>query len=359
MQQQSASPRTTVILPAYNAADYLERAVRSVLAQTDSDFELIVVDDHSSDGTLALATSLAKEFSSHVSVIALPANSGVSVARNAGLAAGRGAWFSFIDSDDEYLPTFLETMHGATDKEIDMVVGGRIVVQPDGTEQTHASRTLGTFDGSQACRLAMMDEITPFPWDKLVRRGLFEQVQFAEGAARFEDMANNIILHSLARRVRMIDAPIYRYYIMDGSLTWGRVPTVADTTVAMNHLDAHLAPRFKEGKYRAAYACMKTLVILLVAQSAVARGSNVDGGSTDAAKTIADARRDISLRMLLQTLSVNKLLGVGATLLKFAPALYSFLYLRHIGAAYGVRRTQKSSQTAAPNSTPGNGSGIG
>lgn len=343
-------------MPAYNGAGLLERAVRSIMTQTDPDFELLVVDDHSTDGTLALARSLAEEFDK-LTVIALPANSGVSAARNAGLDAARGAWISFIDSDDEYLPTFLETMHAATAPDVDLVVGGRVVVQPDGTEATAASRALGEFDGAEACRRAMCDELTPFPWDKLIRHDLFQRVRFAEGAARFEDMATNIILHSLSRRVRSIGTPVYRYHIMDGSLTWGRVPTVADTTVALKHLDQHLDQQFKEGKYRAAYDCMRTLVSLLVAQSAIARGS----GTPAAAVTVAECRQDISWDMLIRTLAVHKVIGAGAALLKLAPAVYAYLYLRHIRAMYGVGKPQTSSgqaPAATPPAKPGTGSGI-
>lgn len=356
MPNNSPAPRTSVIMPAYNAAGLLERAVRSVMAQTEPDFELLVVDDHSTDGTLALARTLEQEFH-NLTVIALPANSGVSAARNAGLDAARGSWISFIDSDDEYLPTFLETMHAGTSPDVDVVVGGRVVVQPDGTEGTSASPALGEFDGAEACRLAMCDQLTPFPWDKLIRRDLFDKVRFAEGAARFEDMAANIILHSLARRVRSISTPVYRYHIMDGSLTWGRVPTVADMTVALNHLDQHLDQRFKEGKYAAAFDCMRTLVFLLVAQSAIARGS----GTAPAALTVAECRRDITWRMLVRALSVHRIIGAGAALLKLAPGIYSYLYLRHIRAAYGVgkpRTAPAQSPAAAPPATPGTGSGI-
>lgn len=356
MPNNSPAPRTSVIMPAYNAAVVLERAVRSVMAQTEPDFELLVVDDHSTDGTLSLARRLEQEFD-NLTVIALPVNSGVSAARNAGLDAARGSWISFIDSDDEYLPTFLEVMHAGTSPDVDIVVGGRVVVQPDGTEGTSASAALGEFDGAEACRLAMCDQLTPFPWDKLIRRELFEKVRFAEGAARFEDMATNIILHSQAQRVRSINTPVYRYHIMDGSLTWGRIPTVADTTVALDHLDQHLDQRFREDQYLAPYDCMRTLVILLVAQTAIARGRH----TASATRTVAECRRDISWRMLIRAFSVHRIIGAGAALLKLAPWVYSTLYLRHIRTAYGVGKNQTEPHmfpTNPPPATPGTGSGI-
>jgi hypothetical protein len=326
------------------------------MAQTDPDFELVVVDDHSTDNTLGLARALEKEFG-NLKVIASATNAGVSAARNIGLRAARGSWVSFIDSDDEYLPNFLETMHAATTPDVDIVVGGRIVVQSDGTSAPKASRALGEFSGAVACRLAMCDELTPFPWDKLIRRQLFDNVSFAEGAARFEDMALNVVLHSKSRRVRSIATPVYRYHIMSGSLTWGRIPTVADTEVALQHLDHHLDRKFKEGSYAAAYDCMHTLIILLVAQSAIARRA----GSPAAAAALAECRNDLTWRMITRTLRVHRVIGVGAALLKLAPFVYSYLYLRHIRESYGVGKQQTPAESAsapAPHSTPDAGSGI-
>ncbi|MEE2521399.1 glycosyltransferase [Pseudarthrobacter sp. J75] len=328
-------PRTTVILPVFNAAGHLSRAAESVMKQSDDDLELIIVDDCSTDGSLAVARAVQATYSpDRITVIALAVNGGVSRARNAGLDAARGDWVSFIDSDDEYLPNYLETLFEAasSDPEVDVVVGGRIVVQNSGAEQAKSSRSLGIFDGPEACRLAMLDELTPFPWDKLIRRRLFDDVRFAEGAARFEDMTSNILLNSIARKVRSIDTPVYRYYIMDNSLTWGRIPTVSDTTLALDHLDKHLNPRFRQGRYGAAYACMRVLIMMLIAQSAIARGN----GSPAAWQTISDCRRDIPLSMILSTIRVHRVIGLGAALLKFSPHLYAFLYRRHIRSSYGV-----------------------
>lgn len=92
-------PLVSVIIPAFNRRPVLERAVRSVLAQTCQDCELIVVDDGSTDGTAGLlegfngqVTSLHQE------------NRGVAAARNAGIGRSRGRLVAFLDSDDEWLP---------------------------------------------------------------------------------------------------------------------------------------------------------------------------------------------------------------------------------------------------------------
>lgn len=83
------------------------RAVESVLAQTCTDFEILVVDDGSNDGT---GEFLLDEFGQHgdVRVLRCDANDGVSAARNSGLALARGEWMAFLDSDDEWKPRKLE-----------------------------------------------------------------------------------------------------------------------------------------------------------------------------------------------------------------------------------------------------------
>jgi glycosyltransferase involved in cell wall biosynthesis len=92
----------SVIIPTFNRAWCLARAIESVLAQTFTDFELIVVDDGSSDET----ARLLGEYGDALEVIR-QANRGVSAARNAGMAAARGRWIALLDSDDHWLPTKL------------------------------------------------------------------------------------------------------------------------------------------------------------------------------------------------------------------------------------------------------------
>jgi glycosyltransferase involved in cell wall biosynthesis len=93
----------TVVIPTFNRARSLGRAIDSVLAQTYTNFELIVVDDGSTDNT----PELLARFANRIQVIRQP-NSGPSVARNTGIRAARGKFIAFLDSDDEWLPEKLE-----------------------------------------------------------------------------------------------------------------------------------------------------------------------------------------------------------------------------------------------------------
>ena len=107
----STSPLISVIIPAYNTEAYLARCLDSVLAQTLTDFELLLINDGSTDGTAAVADRYA-EADSRVKVIHKE-NGGVSSARNRGLEVARGEFITFVDSDDIVLPTYLEKLHTA------------------------------------------------------------------------------------------------------------------------------------------------------------------------------------------------------------------------------------------------------
>lgn len=97
------SKLVSIIMPAYNAEKTLSQAIRSVLAQTWQDFELIIIDDCSTDGTKALAQSFCEK-DSRVRLLSNEQNSGASVTRHNGITQARGQWLAFLDSDDAWAP---------------------------------------------------------------------------------------------------------------------------------------------------------------------------------------------------------------------------------------------------------------
>ena len=99
-----ASTVVSVIIPAFNVAPYVGRAIRSVLAQTVSDFEIVVVDDGSTDGTGKVVESIRDD---RLKLIR-KTNGGCASARNAGLSRSQGEYAAFLDGDDRWLPGFLE-----------------------------------------------------------------------------------------------------------------------------------------------------------------------------------------------------------------------------------------------------------
>lgn len=97
------APAVSIVMPAYNAVDTIADSIGSVLSQTHSGWELLVVDDASTDGTLALARSFA-ERDARVRVLCNDANSGVAQARNLALQHAKHRYVAFLDSDDLWVP---------------------------------------------------------------------------------------------------------------------------------------------------------------------------------------------------------------------------------------------------------------
>ena len=115
MGEQCKSCQVSVVIPLFNSAGTLQRAINSVLRQSLQDYELLIVDDDSQDGSLALAQRLAVA-DRRISVIALPTNWGKSHAMNVAIARARGYWIAVLDADDWYEPDRLAVLVGAGER---------------------------------------------------------------------------------------------------------------------------------------------------------------------------------------------------------------------------------------------------
>lgn len=148
------TPRFSIILPVHNRADVLARAITSVLDQELAEFELIVVDDGSSDGSAKLAQTFGDE---RLRVLRLETNRGGNVARNEGIRASRAPLIAFIDSDDRYLPNKLARVAEEFDRrpDLDLLVDSFIKVQPPGYSKPEVVRRNPVIDDREIFRRAL------------------------------------------------------------------------------------------------------------------------------------------------------------------------------------------------------------
>ena len=131
--ETSAPPLISVLMPCYNRIDTIEEAVQSVLNQDYENFELIIIDDASTDGTLAWCKELRDD---RVKIIALKENSGAAAARNAGLKKSRGRYIAYLDSDNRWDQRYLNVMIGAFQMlpDADAVFSGQYIYHGSSTE---------------------------------------------------------------------------------------------------------------------------------------------------------------------------------------------------------------------------------
>lgn len=136
----------SIIIPLYNKAAYVEKALRSVFAQTYTDYELVVVDDGSKDDSKEVAERVLADCKAPYRLIS-QSNAGVSVARNNGVAASHGEYLCFLDADDWWEPTFLEEMSGLLKRYIDAGIYGTGYTIVNETKHKTRVAPIGVDDG--------------------------------------------------------------------------------------------------------------------------------------------------------------------------------------------------------------------
>lgn len=198
----------SVVIPTHNRAHLLPRALESVLGQTFTDLEVLVVDDGSTDRTSEV---MATYTDPRVRYLVQPENRGVSAARNRGFREARGQFIALLDSDDEWMPEKLEAqvalLRDADDK-IGAVYTGVETVDPLGQRHVHLPQHRGDLYGELITRNVMHGA----PSNILMRRQVLEEVgYFDEEIPAIEDYDYFLRL-SKAFHIEIIERPLSRYY---------------------------------------------------------------------------------------------------------------------------------------------------
>ena len=137
MASAPAQPTVTVAIAAFNSAEFIASSIASALRQTLTDIEVIVVDDCSSDDTVAIARAIAEQ-DARVRIERLSINQGPAAARNTALEMARGQWFAVLDSDDLYAPDRLQRLLAIAEaRGADIVADNMVVFADDPGDSTH------------------------------------------------------------------------------------------------------------------------------------------------------------------------------------------------------------------------------
>ena len=228
-------PKISVIVPVYNVESYLEQCVESVLSQTCSDFELLLVNDASTDGSLALAKSFERD--PRVRVVDKP-HGGLGDTRNYGVRESGGEYLVFLDSDDWVEPGLLEALcQAAEEQQPDLVLYNFIRENMEDGESRVCSLPLQyPAEGEEVNRLLFAQMIGPdaadtpwrsvemlgCAWRRMYRRDWFCSRQFQffnEQELMLEDLPANIIAHYFAEHVIVLEGAYYHYRYNPNSLS--------------------------------------------------------------------------------------------------------------------------------------------
>ena len=204
-------PEISVVVAVYNVEKYLPKCIESLLAQTYTDFELILVNDGSKDSS----PSICREYAAKDSRIIVidQENGGLSAARNTGIEAAKGRYIQFIDSDDYVEPVLLERcIHKLKETEADMVVFDFRQVYLDGTGEIIRM----PFDEDRIYSLKdnpeLLTDLKNAAWNKMYRTSLFTDTGIRYPLRKYyEDLGTTYRLIARCRRIAFVHEPLYNY----------------------------------------------------------------------------------------------------------------------------------------------------
>jgi glycosyltransferase involved in cell wall biosynthesis len=246
------NPAISVVLPVHNRADVLSRAIESVLHQTLENFELVIVDDGSTDASVEVAKSFDDP---RIELIELGQNRGGNAARNAGVRAASAPFVAFLDSDDVYRPDKLQQVIAIFDRrpELELLVDSFVKIQPSGARVVRRNPVIGdTKTFRRALFTRQLWKATP---SITVRRDTILRVMFDESLRRLQDF-DFLIRASEVANCAATDAVLWEKYWDANAIS------IQDNMIAANVELVRRHPEYlREREYRPGLAYILRLTL--------------------------------------------------------------------------------------------------
>lgn len=243
MDIYSSNPAISVIVPVYNEERFLRNCLNSIAGQTMRDFEVIVVNDGSTDASLSIMKEFQDKYTNFI--IIDEENSGVAGARNHALKYARGDYLAFVDSDDYIEPEFLEKLYlFAKKSDADIVCCGYYIYIPEKNRRIKKPFCLktGVYSKKKLLNSLIKDVRMHFyMWNKLWKRDLFKNHNIIFPDMCFEDIPVSMSLFYFANKIAVINKEYYNYTRHEDSI--------------VSNIDTQ-----KLNDYIRAYACMRNFL---------------------------------------------------------------------------------------------------
>lgn len=225
--KENKNPEISVIVPAFNVEKYISKCINSILNQSFSNFELIIIDDGSTDKTSSICKKL--EGSDNRIKYVRKMNEGQGKARNIAVKMARGKWLAFVDSDDWINSVYLENLYMQAEKtNSDIVVCDYIEYDNLSKHKIRRSQKFGIADSP-------VITVSPAFWAKLWLKNLFEEYNIEQPSFYFEDIATVPFLIAGASRITYSAGSEYYYAVRNGS-TVKKIDTMNDRVSALHFL---------------------------------------------------------------------------------------------------------------------------
>ena len=319
----------SIVIPVYNAEKYLEKCLDGVLGQTYPNWELILIDNGSTDGSMAICKEYAGR-DNRITAIHQYQNKGVSVARNLGMQRCSGEFITFIDADDWVRKDYLETLIRIQKAQsADMVIceydfvydADRITVSDK--SQENDEQQLRIYDTEQYLENYLL-EGNPHCWGVLYKNILLDQLKFPVGLTIGEDLLFILEASMKAEKIAVTEYKGYQYYINTaGAMLKKFSPSFMDQILCWQKALQKIEDTFPR-------LAMKVESILVVAVLlVVGKIAELDIEEQKQFKQEEKECYDIFMRYAVKK-EIRKFLPQGyllkVTLYRFLPRVYIFLY---------------------------------
>lgn len=207
----------SVIIPVYNAEGYIENCIQSILRQTYKNFEIIAVNDGSTDHTASILERIASKHNNIHVITQL--NAGVSAARNKAISQAKGDFLTMVDADDDLPETALEDMVALMTDDVDMVIGSHYEVKLRRKENLKKNDYFKPDELEK--RFRQFDPMIWFPWGKMFRRSVIceNNIKYDTNITYGEDHIFNLLFaKSMKGAAVSTDKIVYNYYYIRGGL---------------------------------------------------------------------------------------------------------------------------------------------
>lgn len=316
------TPTISVIIPVYGVEDYIEKCLQSLLDQTFTDFEAIIVDDGSLDQSIPKAKKLVDDDPRFIFLE--KENGGQGSARNMGLDYSRGNYIAFLDSDDYLHPQFLEkTYHKIKESNAEIclcdsykIQNGEIIDKI--TNNPRLYKELDDF-------LLYQNTVTSFMWDKLFLKSVFKDMRFNESIRTYEDshFVFKLIYHRLMTHV---SEPLYYYVQHNKSTTNSYNPTyIEDRTSVIKEFQTFTKKHYDIKKTNNYFINCYLQVYVYTTLIGIVKFS------PNCQKDLKKLKRNLdknffNLRNILNYINTSKKMAIALLIFKLSPFLFEKAY---------------------------------
>ena len=214
--------KLSIIVTIYNNEKQIERCLQSIVSQTYKDYELIIINDGSTDNSERIIKDFFKSHRDIDFKLYSGKNVGANLARQKGIRKSSGKYIGFVDSDDYIENDFYQRLMDETDDEADIVCS-EYILEGKGEIQRHGDRELlkQKYLSSRQAKLALLNHqgVYPYLWNKVIRKSLFECIEYLDTKYIGEDFTMIIQLLDKATEIVMIDYNGYHYVMNSSSQT--------------------------------------------------------------------------------------------------------------------------------------------